>query len=96
MTGTGETMMERQLNKMDIEYLTNRVGPSKVSLYACPECTREFVKSSTMKDHLRTHTNERVYKCGEENCGKTFKWRSSLSQHRRSHLRSSKGGIAKK
>eukprot|EP00190_Bangiopsis_sp_CCMP1999_P003395 CAMPEP_0198732272 /NCGR_PEP_ID=MMETSP1475-20131203/34741_1 /TAXON_ID= ORGANISM="Unidentified sp., Strain CCMP1999" /NCGR_SAMPLE_ID=MMETSP1475 /ASSEMBLY_ACC=CAM_ASM_001111 /LENGTH=244 /DNA_ID=CAMNT_0044495341 /DNA_START=204 /DNA_END=939 /DNA_ORIENTATION=- len=45
--------------------------------------------------HSRKHGDEKPHKCQEANCGKSFKWRTSLLAHEKSHssgrLRPSKG-----
>mmetsp|Transcript_10877 Transcript_10877/g.45243 ORF Transcript_10877/g.45243 Transcript_10877/m.45243 type:complete len:83 (-) Transcript_10877:6555-6803(-) len=69
----------RATNKMDIHYLC---GSSTGVLsyrrsHTCVECGKAFGKSSTLRDHIRMHTNEKAYRCRVEGCGRAFKWRSS-------------------
>eukprot|EP00188_Purpureofilum_apyrenoidigerum_P001585 Plantae.Rhodophyta-Purpureofilum_apyrenoidigerum.ctg18878.p1 GENE.Plantae.Rhodophyta-Purpureofilum_apyrenoidigerum.ctg18878~~Plantae.Rhodophyta-Purpureofilum_apyrenoidigerum.ctg18878.p1 ORF type:complete len:210 (+),score=30.52 Plantae.Rhodophyta-Purpureofilum_apyrenoidigerum.ctg18878:337-966(+) len=104
--------MGKRPKKMDIVYLTEGFAGTSAgeesssdhrdSEVVCRVCGRGFVKVSTMRDHMRTHTDEKSYKCGMGGCEKSFKWRSSLSQHRKKHkekLRepakaiSSRGGV---
>ncbi|XP_050332666.1 zinc finger protein 852-like [Bactrocera neohumeralis] len=47
--------------------------------YSCEYCKKSFQQSSTLKDHMRTHTGEQPYLCSE--CGKAFSSSSNLKQH---------------
>eukprot|EP00188_Purpureofilum_apyrenoidigerum_P000512 Plantae.Rhodophyta-Purpureofilum_apyrenoidigerum.ctg12247.p1 GENE.Plantae.Rhodophyta-Purpureofilum_apyrenoidigerum.ctg12247~~Plantae.Rhodophyta-Purpureofilum_apyrenoidigerum.ctg12247.p1 ORF type:complete len:221 (-),score=17.49 Plantae.Rhodophyta-Purpureofilum_apyrenoidigerum.ctg12247:136-765(-) len=78
--------MSKRPKKMDILFLTqNEPAVARQHEVFCEICGRGFVKVSTMRDHMRTHTGERVYHCSVPGCNRSFKWRSSLSQHRRRH-----------
>mmetsp|Transcript_43317 Transcript_43317/g.169629 ORF Transcript_43317/g.169629 Transcript_43317/m.169629 type:complete len:217 (+) Transcript_43317:90-740(+) len=52
------------------------------SSYPClfPGCRQILTSKQTLREHGRLHTRERPYSC-RYRCGKTFKWRSSLSHH---------------
>eukprot|EP00188_Purpureofilum_apyrenoidigerum_P000302 Plantae.Rhodophyta-Purpureofilum_apyrenoidigerum.ctg1124.p1 GENE.Plantae.Rhodophyta-Purpureofilum_apyrenoidigerum.ctg1124~~Plantae.Rhodophyta-Purpureofilum_apyrenoidigerum.ctg1124.p1 ORF type:complete len:138 (-),score=14.37 Plantae.Rhodophyta-Purpureofilum_apyrenoidigerum.ctg1124:786-1199(-) len=65
---------------------------SERQAYFCtmPGCSRNFVKESYLKDHLRLHSGEDPYACSIRGCKRRFKWRSSLSCHKRSHEREGK------
>ncbi|NXC48848.1 ZN480 protein, partial [Penelope pileata] len=42
-----------------------------------------FSSYSYLSKHLRIHSGEKRYKCSE--CGKSFKWKRSLTIHQRIH-----------
>ena len=46
---------------------------------------RAFSDSTKLSEHLRTHTGERPFQCTQ--CGLTFSFQSTLSTHRKTHLR---------
>ena len=48
-------------------------------MWRCPWCNNEFVRKGNLKEHIRSHKNERPFKC--VHCGQTFKWHSSHSYH---------------
>ena len=47
--------------------------------------SRAFSDSTKLSEHLRTHTGERPFQCTQ--CGLTFSFQSTLSNHRKTHLR---------
>lgn len=56
----------------------------KMQKIPCPMCSRSFVKSS-LRCHLRVHTNERIFKCAD--CALTFTRKSNLKEHfQRTHV----------
>lgn len=54
-------------------------------LLACLVCGRNFVSTSRLQSHEKTHTKSRPFKCID--CGKTFTVRYSLICHTRVHTR---------
>lgn len=55
------------------------------NLLACLVCGRNFVSTSRLESHEKTHTKSRPFKCID--CGKTFTVRYSLICHTRVHTR---------
>jgi len=53
--------------------------------FVCIVCNREFPYRSSLKEHMRIHTEERAFQC--ELCGKSFKRAGDLTVHARFHDR---------
>ncbi|XP_061752322.1 transcription factor HIVEP2 isoform X2 [Nerophis ophidion] len=66
--------------------------PQKPGKYVCNYCGRACAKPSVLKKHIRSHTGERPYPCVP--CGFSFKTKSNLYKHRKSHAHSVKAGTA--
>ncbi|XP_061899229.1 transcription factor HIVEP2 [Entelurus aequoreus] len=66
--------------------------PQKPGKYVCDYCGRACAKPSVLKKHIRSHTGERPYPCVP--CGFSFKTKSNLYKHRKSHAHSVKAGTA--
>lgn len=49
----------------------------------CNVCQKTFSRSDNLKTHQRIHTGEMPYAC--RFCGKSFRWRSALSNHEDLH-----------
>lgn len=64
--------------------------PQKLGKYVCDYCGRACAKPSVLKKHIRSHTGERPYPCIP--CGFSFKTKSNLYKHRKSHAHSVKAG----
>ncbi|CAN9502397.1 unnamed protein product [Ophioblennius macclurei] len=64
--------------------------PQKPGKYVCDYCGRACAKPSVLKKHIRSHTGERPYPCIP--CGFSFKTKSNLYKHRKSHAHSVKAG----
>ncbi|KAM4713139.1 transcription factor HIVEP2a isoform 1-T2 [Anableps anableps] len=65
--------------------------PKKPGKYLCPYCNRACAKPSVLKKHIRSHTGERPYPCIP--CGFSFKTKSNLYKHRKSHAHAIKAGL---
>ncbi|KAL4649174.1 transcription factor HIVEP2 [Arapaima gigas] len=65
--------------------------PKKPGKYICPYCRRACAKPSVLKKHIRSHTGERPYPCVP--CGFSFKTKSNLYKHRKSHAHAIKAGL---
>ncbi|XP_056299633.1 transcription factor HIVEP3 isoform X2 [Pseudoliparis swirei] len=66
--------------------------PPKPGKYVCTYCGRPCAKPSVLQKHIRSHTGERPYPCGP--CGFSFKTKSNLYKHRKSHAHRIKAGLA--
>lgn len=58
----------------------------------CTYCGRPCAKPSVLQKHIRSHTGERPYPC--DPCGFSFKTKSNLYKHRKSHAHRIKAGLA--
>ncbi|KAM6915087.1 transcription factor HIVEP2a [Xenentodon cancila] len=72
-------------------YSKKEQKPKKLGKYKCNFCGRLCAKPSVLKKHIRSHTGERPYPC--EPCGFSFKTRSNLYKHRKSHAHAIKAGL---
>ncbi|XP_051792153.1 transcription factor HIVEP3 isoform X2 [Erpetoichthys calabaricus] len=66
--------------------------PQKPGKYVCQYCGRPCAKPSVLQKHIRSHTGERPYPCIP--CGFSFKTKSNLYKHRKSHAHRIKAGLA--
>lgn len=48
-------------------------------IFICEVCTKMFKSNNHLKQHLKTHNEEKHYSCNL--CSKSFKWDSSLNSH---------------
>ncbi|XP_044143885.1 transcription factor HIVEP3 isoform X1 [Bufo gargarizans] len=64
----------------------------KPGKYICQYCSRPCAKPSVLQKHIRSHTGERPYPCVP--CGFSFKTKSNLYKHRKSHAHRIKAGLA--
>lgn len=66
---------------------TEHTAPNLVCPY--PSCEKEFIKTSKLEDHKRSHTGERPFHCNVPSCGKSFTRKDHLLRHTRSHASTS-------
>lgn len=59
--------------------VSEEIGGSLVRGRSCPHCKKQFKKAFNLKQHIRTHTNEKPLKC--DICLKRFNDRSSMNKH---------------
>ncbi|XP_055075356.2 zinc finger protein 40 isoform X1 [Misgurnus anguillicaudatus] len=67
--------------------------PKKQGKYVCDYCNRACAKPSVLLKHIRSHTGERPYPC--VTCGFSFKTKSNLYKHKKSHAHTIKLGLVK-
>ncbi|XP_031623861.1 PR domain zinc finger protein 10-like [Contarinia nasturtii] len=53
--------------------------------YKCPHCTKEFPKYKSIRKHIRINHTINRFVCDELNCGKAFKSKYKLKEHKLSH-----------
>ncbi|KAJ8334891.1 hypothetical protein SKAU_G00405300, partial [Synaphobranchus kaupii] len=63
----------------------------KQGKYVCEYCNRACAKPSVLLKHIRSHTGERPYPC--VTCGFSFKTKSNLYKHKKSHAHAIKLGL---
>uniref|UniRef100_W5LCZ1 Zinc finger protein 40 n=1 Tax=Astyanax mexicanus TaxID=7994 RepID=W5LCZ1_ASTMX len=68
--------------------------PKKQGKYVCEYCHRACAKPSVLLKHIRSHTGERPYPC--VTCGFSFKTKSNLYKHKKSHAHAIKLGLSSK
>merc|ERR1719341_1068607 len=67
------------MHKHSTSLNVKKIGQNFESLKICQICNKRFKKLFNLKQHVRTHTNERPLKC--EHCDKRFNDRSSMNKH---------------
>lgn len=62
-------------------------GAAGTPTHTCkvPGCNRAFARTYNLSTHMRTHTGDCPYACDDKSCAKKFKWKSSLTSHRKFH-----------
>uniref|UniRef100_H3BAW2 Zinc finger protein 40 n=1 Tax=Latimeria chalumnae TaxID=7897 RepID=H3BAW2_LATCH len=71
--------------------LTKDQKAKKQGKYICEYCNRACAKPSVLLKHIRSHTGERPYPC--VTCGFSFKTKSNLYKHKKSHAHAIKLGL---
>ncbi|XP_077404561.1 zinc finger protein 40 isoform X2 [Vanacampus margaritifer] len=73
------------------EQVPKEQKPKKPGKYVCEYCNRACAKPSVLLKHIRSHTGERPYPC--VTCGFSFKTKSNLYKHKKSHAHAIKLGL---
>ncbi|KAM9493087.1 zinc finger protein 40 isoform 2-T3 [Clarias gariepinus] len=87
------TVVNFGMNQM-CEVSTKEQKTKKQGKYVCEYCNRACAKPSVLLKHIRSHTGERPYPC--VTCGFSFKTKSNLYKHKKSHAHAIKLGLTSK
>ncbi|XP_039978688.1 zinc finger protein 40 isoform X3 [Xiphias gladius] len=88
--GTNQVQMTTVIN-FGAEQASKDQKPKKPGKYVCEYCSRACAKPSVLLKHIRSHTGERPYPC--VTCGFSFKTKSNLYKHKKSHAHAIKLGL---
>lgn len=87
------TVVNFGMNQM-CDVSTKEQKTKKQGKYVCEYCNRACAKPSVLLKHIRSHTGERPYPC--VTCGFSFKTKSNLYKHKKSHAHAIKLGLISK
>uniref|UniRef100_H3CFW1 HIVEP zinc finger 1 n=1 Tax=Tetraodon nigroviridis TaxID=99883 RepID=H3CFW1_TETNG len=88
--GSNHRQMSTVVN-FGVEQVYKDQKPKKLGKYVCQYCNRACAKPSVLLKHIRSHTGERPYPC--VTCGFSFKTKSNLYKHKKSHAHAIKLGL---
>ncbi|XP_026156597.1 zinc finger protein 40 isoform X2 [Mastacembelus armatus] len=88
--GSNQVQMATIMN-FGSEQVSKDQKPKKPGKYVCEYCSRACAKPSVLLKHIRSHTGERPYPC--VTCGFSFKTKSNLYKHKKSHAHAIKLGL---
>ncbi|CAJ1083133.1 zinc finger protein 40 isoform X2 [Xyrichtys novacula] len=88
--GSNQVQMTTVMN-FGAEQVYKDQKPKKPGKYVCEYCSRACAKPSVLLKHIRSHTGERPYPC--VTCGFSFKTKSNLYKHKKSHAHAIKLGL---
>ncbi|XP_069547684.1 zinc finger protein 40 [Brachyistius frenatus] len=88
--GSNQVQMTTVMN-YGVEQVSKDQKPKKPGKYVCEYCKRACAKPSVLLKHIRSHTGERPYPC--VTCGFSFKTKSNLYKHKKSHAHAIKLGL---
>ncbi|XP_070840070.1 zinc finger protein 40 isoform X1 [Chaetodon trifascialis] len=88
--GSNQVQMTTVMN-FGAEQVYKDQKPKKPGKYVCEYCNRACAKPSVLLKHIRSHTGERPYPC--VTCGFSFKTKSNLYKHKKSHAHAIKLGL---
>ncbi|XP_032664985.1 uncharacterized protein LOC116841310 [Odontomachus brunneus] len=71
--------------------LSKHMHTHKAYSIQCPHCDKMFKNSSTLKQHVRIHEDQRQYRC--DTCGVGFNRRDGLRLHMRVHQKTDSRGL---
>ncbi|KAK7069014.1 hypothetical protein SK128_017863 [Halocaridina rubra] len=73
---------ENEVKKFAV--LVKTTGHVKWHVCSFKDCTKEFKKPSDLVRHMRTHTNDKPFKCNK--CFRAFSLKSTLVSHMKTHI----------
>ncbi|KAM3858013.1 zinc finger protein 40 [Diretmus argenteus] len=88
--GCNQVQMATVMN-FGAEQVAKDQKPKKQGKYVCEFCHRACAKPSVLLKHIRSHTGERPFPC--VTCGFSFKTKSNLYKHKKSHAHAIKLGF---
>uniref|UniRef100_A0A8C6WHE0 Zinc finger protein 40 n=1 Tax=Neogobius melanostomus TaxID=47308 RepID=A0A8C6WHE0_9GOBI len=88
--GSNQVQMTTVMN-FGGEQISKEQKMKKPGKYVCEYCNRACAKPSVLLKHIRSHTGERPYPC--VTCGFSFKTKSNLYKHKKSHAHAIKLGL---
>ncbi|XP_042362785.1 zinc finger protein 40 isoform X2 [Plectropomus leopardus] len=88
--GSNQVQMTTVMN-FGADQVSKDQKPKKPGKYVCEYCSRACAKPSVLLKHIRSHTGERPYPC--VTCGFSFKTKSNLYKHKKSHAHAIKLGL---
>lgn len=62
--------------------ISSKMRP-QLARFQCPSCPREYTRAFSLRNHLRTHTDERPFVCGT--CGRAFTRQHDRKTHEQLH-----------